>query len=68
VPVETTIDFEVVPFVLGEDDTLRFNWWLDGEHMDLDSTVSSVSVEFGEVGERVMMCVLTDTCDADTMT
>ena len=66
VPVNTTVDFEVVPFVLGEDDMLRFNWWLDGERLDFDSTVSAVSVEFGELGEHKLTCVLTDTCDADT--
>ena len=68
VPVDTTVDFEVVPFVLGEDDTLRFNWWLDGEHINPDSSVSAVSVQFSELGEHVMTCVLTDTCDADTAT
>jgi hypothetical protein len=67
-PVNSNIDFEVVPFVLGDDDTLRFNWWLDGEHLDFDSTTSAMSVEFGELGQHVMMCVLTDTCDADTVT
>jgi hypothetical protein len=68
VPVDSNIDFEVVPFVLGEEDTLRFNWWLDGEYMDFDSTVSAVSVEFGELGEHQMTCILCDTCDTDTVT
>jgi len=68
VPVDTTIDFEVIPFVMGEDDTLTFDWWLDGELMEFDTTRSAISIEFGELGEHEVMCVLADTVDTDTVT
>ena len=68
VPVDTTVGFEVIPFELGEDDTLTYRWWLDGEMLDYDSTASAISVDFDEVSDHVVTCVLADTVDTDTVT
>ena len=45
-PVDTTIEFTVTPFELGEEDTLTYNWWLDGGVLEFDTTVSTISVDF----------------------
>ncbi|NQU04842.1 MAG: T9SS type A sorting domain-containing protein [Calditrichaeota bacterium] len=66
VPVDTTIDFGVVPFNY-ESDSLAFYWTLDGEPLDVDSAVSEVSVEFPEIEHSTLTAIVREGVEADTV-
>ena len=66
-PYDTTLRFEVIPFN-PESDSLGYHWTLNGERLDVDTTASAVSVDFPFIGRETVRCLVTDGCEADSVT
>ncbi len=65
VPYDTTIDFEVIPFNPASD-SLAYYWTRNGEPLDVDTTVSLVTIEFQSVRLETVRCLVYDGCEEDS--
>ncbi|MCF7811680.1 T9SS type A sorting domain-containing protein [bacterium] len=66
VPADTSFDFGIVPF--NEDsDSLTFQWWLNNEQLEVDTTADSVMIDFPELGLQTVMSIVQDGIELDTV-
>ena len=66
VPFDTTMDFEVIPFNPASD-SIGYFWTLNDEPLDVDTTVSLVTIEFPLINQETVHCLVRDGCEADSV-